>query len=212
MSKLQTKAYTEMLRDAVAEAKEGTITAINEAAKMTKLLQIACGLVYTENGTPAVLDPKDRLKELKDVIDQSGRKCIVFVPFKHILEYLVKDLSKTLSVREISGDVSAGKRTEIFDQFQNGDIEVILAHPKCMAHGINLTSGHTIVWWAPVNDFEIYDQANARIRRPGQKNHQVIIHLAGEIKGKPTIESKIYKRLKNKEKVQGTLLELLKTL
>ena len=212
MSKLQTKAYTEMLRDAVAEAKEGTITAINEAAKMTKLLQIACGLVYTENGTAAVLDPKERLKELKEVIDQSGRKCIVFVPFKHILEYLVKDLGKTLSVREISGDVSAGKRTAIFDEFQNGDLEVILAHPKCMAHGINLTAGHTIVWWAPVNDFEIYDQANARIRRPGQKNHQVIIHLAGEIKGKPTIESKIYTRLKNKEKVQGTLLELLKTL
>lgn len=212
LSKEQAKAYAQMVKSAVAEAKEGTITAINEAAKITKLLQITCGLVYADGlDKVATLDPKQRLSELKDIIDQSGKKCIVFVPYKHILGYLTKQLSKNYKVREISGDVSATVRAEIFNEFQNHDLEVILAHPKCMAHGINLTAGHTIVWWAPVNDFEIYDQANARIRRPGQKNHQNIIHLSGQIKDKPTIESRIYQRLKAKEKIQGSLLELLKT-
>ena len=135
--------------------------------------------------------------------------------FKHILAWLHKKISAKYSTEYISGDVAASKRTGIFSAFQKGDLQVLLAHPKCMAHGINLTAGHTIVWWAPINDFEIYDQANARVRRPGQKCHQNIIHLTGTYtkKGKTTmtIEDRLYKRLKQKDKIQGLLLDLLKT-
>ena len=215
MSKPQVKAYEQLMATSVAEAKEGKISAINEAAKILKLCQIATGLVYTESDTAANLEPTDRLKECLSVIEQSGNKCIVFVPFKHILGWLVEQFGSKFKVAHVSGDVSATKRRDIFHDFQQGDLEVLVAHPKCMAHGINLTAGHTIVWWAPVNDFEIYDQANARVRRPGQNQHQHIVHLSGTYmqKGKlcPTVEDRLYKRLKNKEKMQGVLLDLLKS-
>ena len=61
-----------------------------------------------------------------------------------------------------------------------------------------------IAYQAPVDDYEIYEQANGRITRPGQLCKQTIIHLICS-----GVEQKIYTRLKNKEKMQGILLELL---
>jgi len=73
-----------------------------------------------------------------------------------------------------------------------------------MAHGLTLTATHTIIWWAPVDSYEIYEQANGRITRPGQLFKQTIVHLVCS-----PIEKKIYQRLGRKEKMQGLILELL---
>ena len=117
---------------------------------------------------------------------------------------LERELSKDWTVGIVNGDVSTKKRNEIFYQFQSGDLNIILAHPKAMAHGLNLTRAHTICWWTPVDDFEILSQANARITRPGQEVNQTIIYLLGT-----SADKGVYKRNVKKEKTSGLLLELL---
>jgi hypothetical protein len=52
---------------------------------------------------------------------------------------------------------------------------------------------------------EIYEQANMRIVRPGQKLNTLIAHLECS-----EVERKAYDRLRNKGKMQGLLLDLLK--
>jgi SNF2 family DNA or RNA helicase len=74
-----------------------------------------------------------------------------------------------------------------------------------MSHGLTLTSASTIIWYAPVTSHDTYQQANARITRPGQKNTQFIVHLEGT-----EVERRIYKRLQSKEKMQGLLLDSVK--
>jgi SNF2 family DNA or RNA helicase len=74
-----------------------------------------------------------------------------------------------------------------------------------MSHGLTLTKATTIVWFAPIHSNDVYVQANARVRRPGQTKTTVIAHIAGS-----GIEQKIYKRLEKKEALQGSLLEIIK--
>ena len=208
MSPQQAKAYKSLMKDMVAESKEGKIVAVNEAVKLGKLLQVAVGTVYTSDGERQAADlmPKAKLSELSEIVAEAGSKAIVFTPFKSSLKMLEKHLKQTYSVGVVSGDTGTGKRNQLFTDFQSGDLQILLAHPQCMAHGLTLTASATVVWYAPIDNFEIYDQANHRIRRPGQKLHQNIIHLLCT-----DVERAIYKRLENKEKIQGLLLDLLKS-
>jgi SNF2 family DNA or RNA helicase len=74
-----------------------------------------------------------------------------------------------------------------------------------MSHGLTLTAASTIVWFAPVTSNEIYQQANARITRPGQKHNQLIVNIDAS-----EVERRIYTRLQKKQSMQGLLLETLR--
>lgn len=205
MSKPQQKAYTEMLRTFRAQMDEGTVTAINEAARRIKIMQLAAGAVYDGNGKVHYVACKGKLNALRDSLADAGNKAIVFVSFRHSIPLLRDCIMKQgLTVGVVYGDVSTTDRRFIFNSFQHGELQVLLAHPGCMAHGLTLTASHTVIWWAPVDSYEIYEQANGRITRPGQLRKQTIVHLACS-----DIERKIYSRLKRREKMQGLLLELL---
>jgi SNF2 family DNA or RNA helicase len=205
MSKEQQQAYTDMLDSYQAALKEGTVTAVNEGARRIKLIQLAAGAVYDHNEKVHFVDCKNKLRALKEVIEEAGRKALVFVPFRHsiaLLEPAMKKLGLTVGV--VHGGVGAGKRKEVFSDFQKGDLNIILATPGCLAHGLTLTASHVIIWWGPVDAYRIYEQANGRIRRPGQLMKQTIVHLICS-----EVERKIYSRLQRKGKMQGVLLELL---
>lgn len=208
MSKSQEKIYKGLKDDFMAQAANGLITAANEGVKRVKLVQVACGAIYHEDGTSSPVDCGPKFAELNAIIDEAGDKLILFVPFKHTIVEIEKWFKKKHPDRTygvINGDVGKTARDKIFDAFQNGELNDIIAHPKAMAHGLTLTAANVITWWGPVDDFEIYEQANGRITRPGQTRKQYIKHLTCS-----PIETDIYKRLKNKESMQGLLLDMIK--
>lgn len=208
MAVSQAKAYKEMQDGFATELEEGIITAANEGVKLGKLLQVACGAIYDSKGDTHHIDVTPKLKELEAIVEEVGDKLIIFMPYKHAIR-LVCDWfdkhTKDYSYGVINGDVSATKRNKIFTDFQDGDLNVIIAHPMAMAHGLTLTASNTILWWCPIDNFETYEQANGRITRPGQERHQYIKHLICS-----PIEREVYKRLKNKETMQGALLDMIK--
>ena len=112
--------YYKLLKDRmVMDAAGEQVTAANAAVNMNKLLQISCGAVYTDKGESLEFDIKHRYKVLREVIDESSKKILVFVPFKHVIDMLVEKLgSDGITTAVIRGDVPAPKRTEIFKQFQ----------------------------------------------------------------------------------------------
>ena len=201
----QSSAYWQMHHTFVAQLKSGQITAVNEGVKRIKLMQLAAGAVYDGQSVTHWLSCEPKKQALKEAIRESGNKAIVFVSFRHSIPLLEKFLTGLrLSVGVVYGDVSATKRTKVFQNFQNNDLQIILAHPATMAHGLNLTAAHTVIWWAPPDAYRIYEQANGRISRPGQTVKQTIVHLSCA-----EVEDRVYTRLKQKEKMQGLLLELL---
>lgn len=208
-SKQQEDIYRELCKRLVADLNQGhQVEAINEAAKITKLLQISSGAVYTSKGVVR-LDPGSRLDELLQIIEETQNKVIVFANFKHTVEMVRERLEREKIAHEVvTGDTPHGERGRIFNEFQDNPFgpRLLLAHPQCMAHGLTLTAADTIVWFGPTYDLEIFDQANARIRRVGQKLKQQIIMLCGT-----KAESVAYKRLIAKQKMQGSLLDMFET-
>jgi SNF2 family DNA or RNA helicase len=202
----QKKHYMQMFKHFVTEAaQEGTITAVNEAVKIQKLVQIACGVVYGDDGQTIELDCSPRVNLVKEVIEEAGEKVIVFVPLTGTLRMLEKELSKHWSVGIVNGEVSATQRNNIFHGFQHEkNPHVLIAHPGTMAHGLTLTAASTIIWYGPITSNEIYVQANGRIERAGKKRVANIVHIEGT-----DLERRMYERLKNKQKLQGLLLEMI---
>jgi SNF2 family DNA or RNA helicase len=202
----QNKHYKAMVRDFIAEVgSEGTISAVNEAVKVQKLIQIACGVAYGDDGQHIEIDASPRINVVKEIIEEAGEKVIVFVPLTGTLNMLERELSKHWSVGVVNGAVSSSKRDVIFKDFQESkDPHVLIAHPATMAHGLTLTSASTIIWYGPVNSNEIYAQANGRIERIGKNKTSNVIHIEGT-----DLEHLAYERLKNKQKLQGLLLDLI---
>lgn len=203
----QTLVYKELSQKFTTMFAEGDVTAVNSAVLANKLLQVAMGYVYTNERGVVSLDNDARLDVLLDRVQGSERKVIVFVPYIHGLDGVSKFLTKHHIANEVvSGQTSVTQRNRVFNLFQNTDQpKVIVAHPKCMSHGLTLTEADRIIWFSPYPSLETFDQANARIRRVGQAHKQHIIMLAGT-----AVERRMYQRLVEKQNVQSVLLDMLR--
>jgi len=202
----QQKKYYEILRKQMMATADGEqITSANAAVNMNKLLQISCGAVYTDTGETIEFDVKNRYKVLREVIDESSQKILIFVPFKHVISILKEKLTKDgITSAVINGEVSAQKRTAIFKQFQEtNDPRVLIIQPQAAAHGVTLTAANTIVWWGPTSSLETYAQANARVHRSGQKHPCTVVQLQGS-----KVEKHIYKMLDQRINVHTKMIDL----
>ena len=205
MSKEQKAMDTPMVNQLMAEYAGEEILAVHEGVKAMKLVQIATGVVYGNTGEDVIIPAQARLDMLKELVDAATGKAIVFVPFKGAIRHVAEFLSTWYDVHIINSDVPKHERDATFRSFQNGEKpDVIVAQAGCMSHGLNLTAANTIIWFAPIYSNDIYEQANGRITRPGQKLPQLIVHIEGS-----SIERRIYTRLEKKGKMQGLLLSLL---
>lgn len=205
MGDKQKAVYSQMEKEAFTAIGNNTITAMNAGAVLQKLLQISVGYVYTRAGDTVALDNQARLDAITDAVMSSDRKVLVFVPFVHALEGIAKRLAdENLDVRTICGDTPKRERDETFNLFQSTEqVKVIVAHPQTMAHGLTLTAADLIIWAAPIASLEIFEQANARIRRVGQRHRQQILMLQST-----KAERQLYSRLRAKQKVQSLLLDM----
>lgn len=207
LSDEQNEAYKDMANKLRIEAENGFITAANEAVKAQKLIQVACGTVYGANDEEVILDAGNRMSVLLEVIEQSNSKVIVFAPFVSAVHRILDDVRAAgYTAEAIYGAVSKNERDRIFNDFmKTTDPHVLVAQPAAMSHGLTLTAASTIVWYAPISSNETFEQANARITRPGQIHSQLIVMIEGT-----DMERKYYKRLKDKQKVQGLLLDMVR--
>ncbi|MBK7491071.1 MAG: DEAD/DEAH box helicase [Nitrosomonas sp.] len=193
MTPQQTEYYKRMKRQGLIAASGEQITSVNAAAMVNKLLQIACGSAYTDDGGVLEFDASARLGAMKEIIDETQHKAIVFVPHRHVIarvyEYLVRDKIKA---EVIQGGVRSATRNDIIRRFQNSpDTKVLVLQPRTTAHGVTLTTADTVIWYtAPLAGVDTYIQGNARVDRAGQKNPMTVYRLQGS-----PIEEKMYKAL-----------------
>lgn len=200
----QKKAYKAMFDHFRTEFNDGEITAANEGVKRSKLLQICAGFAYDRHSNAYDLGCGPRVKEVLDILDETSRKVIVFASFTHAVETLGAELAQHVATSIVHGGTSPRERTEIFNMFEaTATPRVIVAHPKCMAHGLTLVAANTIVWFTPPPSFEIWDQANKRITRAGQKHSQHVVFLSGS-----NLETKIFKNLGNNTAFTGILMAM----
>lgn len=210
LTKQQERYYNLLKNKMVLQAAGEEVTSVNAAVNMNKLLQISCGAVYSDTGEVLEFDISKRYAVLREVIDEASQKVLVFVPFKHVIRILADRLNaEGIPTEVISGDVSAAKRTDIFNRFQTDSSapRVLVIQPQAAAHGVTLTAANTVVWWGPVPSLETYAQANARVHRSGQRHPSTVVQLAGS-----GVERHVYNLLDNKIDVHSKVVDLYKDL
>ena len=206
----QQKKYYDMLKKRmVMEINGDEVSAVNAAVIMNKLLQISAGAVYTDEGDTLEFDIKHRYKVLREVIDESSQKVLIFVPFKHTIDILTDKLrADGITTEVIRGDVPVARRTDIFKRFQEAhDPRVLVIQPQAAAHGVTLTAANTVVWWGPTPSLETYAQANARVHRAGQKHPCTVVQLQGS-----AVEKRVYSLLDKRIDVHTKMIDLYKEL
>ena len=189
--------YREMERTHILTLVDEEISALNAAAVANKLLQMANGAIYNEDGDAIVIHRQkiERLKELVEVND--GKPILVFYNFKHDLESIKDVFQKSVELRT-DADV---------EEWNKGNIQMLLAHPASAGYGLNLQAGgHIIVWYGLTWSLEQYQQANARLHRQGQQEPVIVHHLVA----KDTMDEQVMKALERKEVGQDALLEAIK--
>ena len=197
LSKKELTTYRKMEEEQLLElGDDDMIVALNAAAVMTKLLQIANGSVYTASGAvERIHDAK--LEALEEIIDTTDSPVLVFYSFRHDLGAI---LGAVEGARTLEGP------QDIAD-WNDGKIRVLLAHPASVGYGLNLQDGgHTIVWYGLTWSLELYQQANARLYRQGQEKPVIIHHLITE----GTVDEQVMRALQAKDTSQAALLAALK--
>jgi SNF2 family DNA or RNA helicase len=206
MTAEQTRVYRRLANEFVVMIENQRVTAANAGVAMNKLLQVGAGYIYSSNPQYAELDSSPRKDLLLELVEEAPHKVIVFAPWRHLIHGLsVLMLKEDVEHAVVHGDIP--KRDQIFHDFQMTDkYRVLLAHPQCLHHGLTLTAATTIIWYSPTTSLEVYEQANARIRRYGQKHKQQFLHLQST-----AVEKRIYRMLRDKQKLQDEFLAMIKT-
>lgn len=167
------KAYRVLEREMLLEVDDQTITAGTAAVLNGKLLQLCSGAVYDSDG--GVVDIHAcKIEAFMELVEQlRGEHALVFYWFQHERDRLVAALAQTgLRVRVYRG-------AEDEQAWNAGEVDVLLAHPVSCGYGLNLQAGgHHAVWFGYPNwALEVYQQANRRLHRQGQKYPVIVHHL-----------------------------------
>ena len=191
--------YLQMEKSHLLDLDGKDISALNAAAVANKLLQMANGGAYADDGSVIEIHQK-KLDALEEIIDTAnGQPVLVFYTFRHDYARLMTRFRKinprTLKCQE---DIKA---------WNEGRIPLLLAQPASMGHGLNLQAGgHIIVWYGLTWSLELYQQANARLHRQGQRNGVVIHRLIA----RGTIDEQVVRALEGKDTTQAALIRALR--
>ncbi len=191
------KKYRDMEERSLLELNEDdSVVALDAAAVMSKLLQLANGFIYTE-AHEAVRIHRAKLDALDEIIEAADGPVLVFYSFQADKEQLL-DHYKDAEVLENDKTIS---------RWNDGKIPIMLAHPASVAYGLNLQDGgHIIAWYGVPWSLELYQQANARLHRQGQERPVLVYHILAE----GTADEQVLRKLSEKDITQSALLEVLK--
>ena len=191
--------YKEFEEKFFIEFQNSEVEAMSAASLANKLLQYCSGAVYIDEFKNYEVVHDAKLDALEDIIEQNdGENILVAYNFKSDLERLVKRFPNARVL---------DKHQSTIDDWNEGNIPLLFAHPQSAGHGLNIQHGGSMIVWFSLNwSLEYYQQFNARLFRQGQTMAVRIIHLVC----KGCIDERIINVLKLKDIVQSDLLRALK--
>lgn len=196
MNEKERTLYQQLERDMLIPFEDGDIDAVNAAGLSNKLMQMANGAVYDENGVVKNIHDR-KLEALEDLVEAAnGKTVLIAYWYKHDLERIKK------YVGAVELDTAEDMR-----KWNGGEIPVAVIHPASAGHGLNLQAGgSTLIWFGLTWSLELYQQMNARLWRQGQKETVVIHHLIA----KGTLDERVMEALEKKDCGQSALVDAVK--
>lgn len=196
------RIYRELEEELVAEVEAGTVTAANALVKLLRLQQVTSGIVRTEDGQEAQVSTAKR-EALAEVLDDLSptEPVVVFCRFR-------SDLDTVHSVARALGRKSmeiSGRRNEL-REWQEGKAPVLAVQMQAGALGVSMVRARYAVFYSLGYSLGDYQQARARLVRPGQARPVTFVHLLA----RGTVDEHVYQALEAKADVVEHVLRLLK--
>ena len=197
LSAKERTTYERLERDKVLEFENQDVIANSAAGLMGKLLQMSNGEVYDDEGNTVHIHDR-KLDALGEIIEEAqGQPILLFYSYKHDRDRIRHEFKQSEEIDQ----------ADSIERWNKGEIPLLIAHPASAGHGLNLQDGgHIIVWFGLTWSLELYQQANARLDRQGQKESVIIHHLLIE----NSVDEHVLKVLQGKEEGQDALLEAVK--
>lgn len=202
MSEAEEELYSNMAEDLFLPLKGGEVTAANAAALSGKLMQMANGAVYSDDGDEIQIHDQ-KLDALEDLIEAAnGKPVMVAYWFRHDLTRIMRRLSEMkIYFEKLDSEESIRK-------WNRGELSVALIHPASAGHGLNLQSGgNMLIWFGLTWSLELYQQTVARLWRQGQAAETVVVQ---HIITAGTIDEQVMKALESKDHTQSALINAVK--
>jgi len=197
--------YLCLEHDMYVELEGQPIEVFYSSAAVAKCIQFANGAVYHDNahGDRTWTNVHDLMLDALDSIieEANGAPMLVAYWFNFDLEKLKKRYPHGVTLTEDEDAVR---------DWNSGKIDLLFVQPGSGGLGLNLQDGGNVMTWfgpIPSRDLEIYEQMNARLRRPGQRSSTVTIHT---IVVADTVHEIILNSLVAKASVQDLLMERMK--
>ena len=196
MSESERMKYEQLKSDLVLPMDDGDIDAASAVGLSNKLLQMANGACYDENGKVRIIHDR-KLDALEDLIEAAnGKPVLIAYWFKHDRDRLIERFG-----------AEAIDKAEDIEKWNRGEIPVAIIHPASAGHGLNLQSGgNHLVWFGLTWSLELYQQCCARLYRQGQKQVVTIQHIVT----KGTIDEDVLKALQKKDCTQEAIMMAVK--
>lgn len=177
---------------------DSVVLADQAAALTNKLLQMANGAVYDDQGDVFHIHDA-KLDALEEIVEAChGAPLLVFYSYKHDLARIMERFPQAKTLFDTDEMIAAWNR---------GEIPMLLCHPASAGHGLNLQfGGHIIVWFGLPWSLELYQQANDRLHRMGQEQGVIVHHIIC----KDTMDERVLAALQRKDVTQKALLDALK--
>lgn len=147
--------------------------------------KLAHGLRYYAN-------QKDKLKYVEMLAEGTSENIIIFYYYQQEKDDLIKLLSKSKKIYEVSGQKSELPPHEEWDKLSNS---VTLVQYMAGAAGIELQYANLVIFYTPTYSLQDYEQSLGRAYRNGQTKKVTVYQFIT----KHSIESEIYKALKEKK-------------
>lgn len=218
------KAYDELEKELITVIDSGAVTAKNAAVAASKCAQVASGGVYQHqlpevlhmagggiaagnSGRKTIHVHDEKTAALVDLVEErQGSPLLVLYDFQHDLERIQAAFDNKLPV--IGGGTSDKLAGTLIQQWNRGELPVLLGHPGSVGIGLNMQAagcGHICFYTVPW-DREYYDQTIGRIRRQGVTAKRIVVH---RLLARDTVDEAKVKVLAAKNRTQRAVFDAL---
>ena len=198
----EARVYAELASELIAGVRSGIVTASNALVKLLRLQQVASGYVRDDEGHDTELGTSKRAL-LADVLEDLPRRepVVVFCRFHHDL-----DTVRTVATEHGRSCAELSGRVNELAAWQRGDADVLAVQIQAGGVGIDLTRARYCVMFSVGYSLGEYEQALARVHRPGQTRPVVYVHLLAA----HTVDDDVYAALDAKRDAVEAVLERMK--
>ena len=202
----QAEVYESMKSNAVAMlSTQELVTADMVLTQLIRLHQITCGFAVTEDGATRRFKTNAKIEALKDLLDQTSDKVIVWATYVDNIKEIYDALTTGENPRRVVtyyGGTNQRNREDALRSFQEGDAEVFIGNPSTAGFGLTLTASSTVVYFSNSYNLEHRLQSEDRAHRIGQTKSVLYSDLI--VPG--TVDEKIVKALVGKKIIGNDVL------